>query len=125
MVALVTVEPENKSNITYFVLQTDPSPSEIAFVNILPEANGDFANTLDVGGADSAVGVEIGPRAAIVVNQFRVRPRGYQSAGVVEGGITPATVYTADFPGIGLGLLLAIIGVDIVAREGMKKWRRP
>ena len=50
-----------------FVLQPDPSASEIAFVDVLPEADRDFANALDVSRAHGAVGVEIGTGAAVVV----------------------------------------------------------
>src|ERR1700733_15064768 len=42
-----------------FVLKTDPGASEITFVNILPEANRNFADALNVGRAHGAVGVEM------------------------------------------------------------------
>ena len=52
--------PENRFQHHIFILQPDPSAAEIAFVDILPEADREFLNALDVGRA-AAAGAEIEP----------------------------------------------------------------
>jgi hypothetical protein len=93
-----------------FILQSDPGAAEIAFVDVLPEADREFLHALDVRGADPSAGVEAdGVRGT----------RDQRPAGFGERGVAPSALNAAHRPGIGLGLVLAVVGIDVSARKRM------
>ena len=94
-----------------FILQADPGPAQITFVDVLPKADGDFADALNVGGAGACCEPLKPTEFECCLHSKARRPR--------ERTIAPAALYATDSPGLGLGLLLAVIDIDVVAGERM------
>ena len=99
-----------------FILQANPGPAQITFVDILPKADGDFADTLNVGGAGGARAVKADRISAASTQK---------PAGIWERTIAPAPLNATDSPGLGLGLLLTVIDIDVVAGGRMRDTADP
>src|SRR5580704_6596050 len=95
------------------VLSADPDPSHVALIGILPDADRELLRFLDVERAGKA-----GDRR--VKGAERTASQILIGASVIdEGRIAPAALCPGDGPRIGVGLILAIIRIDIIASERM------
>src|SRR5579872_303811 len=96
-----------------FILEAVPEPAQIALVGVLPEADRELLRLLNVESTGRARNRRI-EAAELPAPQVLV-----ETSVVDEVRVAPAALRSANRPRVGVGLVLAIVGIDVVAVEWM------